>query len=239
MDKQQSFLSHLVELRNRLLKSILVVLLFAVCLMPFSGDLYHILAKPLLQQLPDSHTMIATGVASPFLTPLKFTLFTAILFAMPFLLYQLWVFISPGLYSNEQKIIYPLLLTSTLLFFAGILFAYFVVFPIVLAFLTQAAPQGVTVMTDINSYLDFTLTLFFAFGLAFEVPIATLLLIWTGVFTVDTLVKKRPYVIVIAFIAGMLLTPPDVISQTLLAIPIWLLFEVGLVTARWLPKRNL
>lgn len=237
-DTQQSLLSHLLELRNRLLRSIFAILFFAVCLMPFSNDLYHFLAEPLLQHLPESSTMIATEVASPFLTPFKLTLSTAILLAIPFLLYQLWAFISPGLYDNERKIVYPLLFASTSLFFLGIAFAYFVVFPLVFGFLTQAAPEGVAVMTDISSYLDFVLKLFFAFGLAFEVPIATLLLIWTGVSTVDSLADKRPYIIVGAFVIGMLLTPPDVISQTLLAVPVWLLFELGLFSARWLPKKK-
>lgn len=237
-DEQQPLISHLVELRDRLLRGIVAVLIIAACLLPFSNDLYHFLAEPLLRHLPESSTMIATEVASPFLTPFKLTLSVAIMLAVPVLLYQLWAFIAPGLYDNERKMVFPLLLASTLLFFLGIIFAYFVVFPLVFGFLTQAAPEGVAVMTDISSYLDFVLKLFFAFGLAFEVPIATILLIWTGVSSIESLSEKRPYIIVGAFIIGMLLTPPDVISQTLLALPIWLLFESGLVCARLLPKKH-
>ena len=237
-DSQEQLVSHLVELRDRLLRGILAVLVIAVILLPFSNDLYHFLAEPLLRHLPESSTMIATEVASPFLTPFKLTLSTAIMLAVPVLLFQLWGFVAPGLYENERKIVFPLLFASTALFFLGIVFAYYVVFPLVFGFLTQQAPEGVAEMTDISSYLDFVLKLFFAFGFAFEVPIATLLLIWSGVSTVESLGEKRPYIIVGAFIIGMLLTPPDVISQTLLALPVWLLFELGLVCSRWLPKKN-
>jgi len=236
-DSQEQLVSHLVELRDRLLRGILAVLVIAVILLPFSNDLYHFLAEPLLRHLPESSTMIATEVASPFLTPFKLTLSTAIMLAVPVLLFQLWGFVAPGLYDNERKIVFPLLFASTALFFLGIVFAYYVVFPLVFGFLTQAAPEGVAVMTDISSYLDFVLKLFFAFGFAFEVPIATLLLIWSGVSTVESLGEKRPYIIVGAFVIGMLLTPPDIISQTLLALPVWLLFELGLVCSRWLPKK--
>lgn len=238
MDEQQPLISHLVELRDRLLKAVLAVLLIAACLFPFANDLYLFLSEPLLRHLPDTSSMIATEVASPFLTPFKLTLSTAIMLAVPFLLYQMWAFIAPGLYDHERKLVIPLLFASTLLFFLGVLFAFYVVFPLVFGFLTQAAPEGVAVMTDISSYLDFVLKLFFAFGLAFEVPIATLLLVWSGASTVESLREKRPYVIVGAFVIGMLLTPPDVISQTLLALPVWLLFELGLVSARWLPERR-
>lgn len=237
-DNQQPLISHLVELRDRLLRGIVAVLIIAACLLPFSNDLYHFLAEPLLRHLPESSTMIATEVASPFLTPFKLTLSVAIMLAIPVLLYQLWAFIAPGLYDNERKMVFPLLLASTLLFFLGIVFAYFVVFPLVFGFLTQAAPEGVAVMTDISSYLDFVLKLFFAFGLAFEVPIATLLLIWTGISSIESLTEKRPYIIVGAFVIGMLLTPPDIISQTLLALPVWLLFEGGLLCARFLPAKS-
>lgn len=236
-DNQQPLISHLIELRDRLLRSILAVLVITACLLPFSNDLYHFLAEPLLRHLPESSTMIATEVASPFLTPFKLTISVAIILAVPILLYQLWAFVAPGLYDNERRIVFPLLFASTILFFLGILFAYFIVFPLIFGFLTQAAPEGVTVMTDISRYLDFVLKLFFAFGLAFEVPIATLLLIWTGVSTCESLVEKRPYIIVGAFVIGMLLTPPDIISQTLLALPVWLLFELGLFCARWLPTK--
>lgn len=234
----QPLISHLIELRDRLLRSIVAVLVITVCLLPFSNDLYHFLSKPLLHHLPESSTMIATEVASPFLIPFKLTLSTAVLLTVPFLLYQLWAFIAPGLYESEKKLIFPLLLASTSLFLLGIIFAYFIVFPLVFGFLTQAAPEGVAVMTDISSYLDFVLKLFFAFGLAFEVPIATLIFIWTGMATIESLTEKRPYIIVAAFIIGMLLTPPDVISQTLLALPVWLLFELGLFCSRWLPNQT-
>lgn len=237
-DQQQPLISHLVELRDRLLRAVLVVLLIALCLFPFSNDLYVFLSEPLLRHLPETSSMIATEVASPFLTPFKLTLSTAIMLAVPFLLYQLWAFVAPGLYDHERKLVFPLLFASTVLFFLGILFAFYVVFPLIFAFLTQAAPEGVAVMTDISSYLDFVLKLFFAFGLAFEVPIATVLLVWTGASSVESLREKRPYIIVGAFVIGMLLTPPDIISQTLLALPVWLLFELGLVSARWLPKRR-
>lgn len=237
-DNQQSLISHLIELRDRLLRGVVAVLIFAVCLLPFSNNLYHFLAEPLLRHLPESSSMIATEVASPFLTPFKLTLSISIMMAIPVLLYQLWAFIAPGLYDNERKIVFPLLFASTTLFFLGIVFAYYAVFPLIFGFLTQAAPEGVAVMTDISSYLDFVLKLFFAFGLAFEVPIATLLLIWTGASSVESLKEKRPYIVVGSFVIGMLLTPPDIISQTLLALPIWLLFELGLFCARWLPKKK-
>lgn len=236
--EQQPLISHLVELRDRLLRGILAILIVAICLLPFANDLYLILSAPLLEHLPETSSMIATEVASPFLTPFKLTLTVAIMLAMPVLLYQLWAFIAPGLYQHERRIVFPLMFASTLLFILGILFAYFVVFPLIFGFLTQAAPEGVAVMTDISSYLDFVLKLFFAFGLAFEVPIATLLLIWTGISTRESLAQKRPYVIVGAFVIGMLLTPPDVISQTLLAVPIWLLFELGLLVSRFIPKNR-
>lgn len=238
MDKQQSLVSHLIELRDRLLRGLLAVAIIAACLLPFSNDLYHFLSEPLLRHLPESSTMIATEVASPFLIPFKLTLSLAVLFAIPILLYQLWGFIAPGLYDNERKLVFPLLFASTILFFLGIVFAYFVVFPLVFGFFTQAAPDGVAIMTDISHYLDFVLKLFFAFGLAFEVPVATVLLIWTGVSTVSSLSEKRPYIVVGAFVLGMLLTPPDIISQTLLALPIWLLFELGLLCAKWVPEKR-
>ncbi|MBL1321409.1 MAG: twin-arginine translocase subunit TatC [Methylophaga sp.] len=237
-DNQQPLITHLIELRDRLLRGLLAVAILAACLLPFSNDLYHFLAEPLLRHLPESSTMIATEVASPFLIPFKLTLSLAVLLAIPILLYQLWAFIAPGLYDNERKLVFPLLFASTILFFLGIIFAYYVVFPLVFGFFTQAAPEGVAIMTDISSYLDFVLKLFFAFGLAFEVPIATLLLIWTGVSTVESLAEKRPYIIVGAFVIGMLLTPPDIISQTLLALPVWVLFELGLFCARFLPQKK-
>lgn len=231
--QEQPLISHLVELRNRLLWSVLAILVLAVALLPFSNELYQFIAAPLLDHLPENGTMIATQVAAPFLTPFKLTLSTAILLAMPVLLYQIWGFVAPGLYDKERKIAMPLLLSSIVLFFLGMVFAYYAVFPLMFQFFTGAAPEGVAVMTDISHYLDFVLKLFFAFGLAFEVPVATVLLVRTGVATVESLKDKRPYVIVGAFVMGMLLTPPDVISQTLLAVPVWLLFELGLFCSQW------
>ncbi len=236
-DEQQPLISHLVELRDRVLRAVLAILILAVCLLPFSNDLYLWLSEPLLRQLPETSSMIATEVASPFLAPFKLTLATAMLLSVPLVLYQLWAFVAPGLYQHEKRIVFPLMFASTLLFILGIAFAYFVVFPLIFGFLTQAAPEGVAVMTDISSYLDFVLKMFFAFGLAFEVPILTMLLIRTGVSTRQSLSDKRPYIIVGAFVFGMLLTPPDVISQTLLALPVWLLFELGLLCSRWFPAK--
>lgn len=235
-DAEMSFVDHLVELRDRLLRVLLAVLVVLLCLFPFASELYLLLAEPLLARLPDNTSMIATEVASPFLTPFKLALVTAIFLCMPVVLYQVWGFIAPGLYKHERRLVFPLLATSSVLFYLGVAFAYYVVFPLVFAFLISYAPDGVTVMTDIGRYLDFALKIFFAFGLAFEVPVATILCIWAGVTTADELRKKRPYVIVAAFVLGMLLTPPDMISQTLLAVPMWALFEVGLLASRFYVK---
>ncbi len=232
-----SFVSHLVELRQRLLRIILLVAVLMLGLFPFANTLYIFVAAPLIAVLPADTSMIATQVASPFLTPFKLSLVTAIFVAMPYVLHQIWLFIAPGLYHREQRLTRPILISSIILFYAGTLFAYFVIFPLIFAFLTAAAPDGIAVMTDINHYLDFVLTLFFAFGLAFEVPVATVLLVLMDVATTQTLKRKRPYIIVGAFILGMLLTPPDVISQTLLAIPIWLLFELGILTANLVKQK--
>lgn len=224
---EQPFVSHLVELRDRLLRVVLVVILIFLGLAPFANWLFRQLSGPLTAHLPEGSSMVAIDVASPFFTPFKLTMVVAIFIAMPFILYQAWAFIAPGLYRHERKRVMPLLVSSTLLFYVGAAFAYFVVFPLVFAFLTSTAPEGVAVMTDISRYLDFVLTLFFAFGIAFEVPVAVVLLMWTGVVTPASLKEKRPYIVVGAFVIGMLLTPPDIISQTLLALPMWLLFEVG------------
>lgn len=229
----QSLLGHLIELRNRLLKCIIAVLLVFAALAAFAQQIYHYLAMPLMAVLPDNSSMIATDVAAPFFAPFKLTFIVAICVAIPFILLQIWQFIAPALYKREKRLMAPLVLSSTLLFYAGIAFAYFIVFPIVFSFFTSMAPQGVTIATDISSYLDFVLKLFFAFGLSFEIPVAILLLIWTGATTRDALAQKRPYIVVGAFILGMLLTPPDVISQTLLAVPMWLLFEIGLILSRF------
>ena len=236
-DAEQSFISHLVELRARLMRALIAVLVVLVCLLPFSKKLYAWLAVPMLRHMPEGSSMIAIEVASPFLTPFKLTLVLAIVIAIPVILYQAWAFIAPGLYQHEKRAAIPLLASSTLLFYLGCAFAYFVVFPLVFAFFNQVAPEGVSVMTDIGKYLDFVLVLFLAFGLAFEVPIAVVILTWTGIVEPADLAKKRPYVIVGAFTIGMLLTPPDVISQTLLAVPMWILFELGLFMTRFTGRR--
>ncbi|KFZ30594.1 twin-arginine protein translocation system subunit TatC [Pseudidiomarina salinarum] len=224
-------LDHLLELRSRLLRSLIAVLLVFAVLAFFADELYQLIAAPLLASLPIGGTMIATDVATPFFTPFKLALVVAIALAIPFLLWQLWSFIAPGLYRKEKRLVVPLLVSSTLLFYGGVAFAYLAVLPLALNFLAGAAPEGVTVATDIARYLDFVLAIFLAFGIAFETPVAIILLCWSGVTSVQSLRKKRPYVIVGAFVVGMILTPPDVISQTLLAIPMWLLFELGLMIA--------
>ncbi len=236
--EEQPFISHLIELRNRLLRVVFTVLAVFLVLAPFANELYAYLAGPLMRHMPENSSMIAIEVASPFLIPFKLAFVAAIFISMPVILYQFWAFIAPGLYRHEKRMILPLLVASTLLFYGGAAFAYFVVFPLVFAFLTAAAPAGVTVMTDISKYLDFVLTLFFAFGAAFEVPIVTIVLVWTGITTPQSLAEKRPYVIVAAFVIGMFLTPPDAISQTMLAIPIWLLFESGLLFSRLFVRRR-
>jgi len=233
-DREQPLIAHLAELRSRLLRGLACVGLIFLGLAFFSNELYTAIATPLLAKLPANSSMIATEVAAPFLVPFKLSIFLAIFIAMPYLLYQAWAFIAPGLYEKEQHFVFPLLLTSIALFYLGIAFAFFVVFPLLFAFLTAVAPAGVTVMTDIGHYLDFILKMFFAFGMAFEVPIATILLIKTDLASAASLAEKRPYIIVGAFAAGMLLTPPDVISQILLALPVWLLFELGLFLSRHL-----
>lgn len=237
-DRELTFMEHLIELRGRLLKSSLAVLVVLVVLLPFARRLYSLLSAPLTAHLPEGSSMIAIDVASPFLTPFKLALLLALIIAIPVVLYQLWAFVAPALYRHEKRLALPLLFSSVALFYLGCAFAYFVVFPLVFGFFTRVAPEGVTVMTDISKYLDFVMTLFLAFGLTFEVPIATIILVATGMVTIEQLVKARAYVVVGAFALGMLLTPPDVISQTLLALPMWLLFEVGIVMSRvLLPHR--
>jgi sec-independent protein translocase protein TatC len=227
----QTFISHLVELRARLLASLLCVLIVFLGLSYFAGDIYSLLAKPLMEKMPNGASMIATEVASPFLAPFKLTFVVSIFISMPYVLYQVWAFVAPGLYQHERRLVFPLLASSSLLFYAGAAFAYYAVFPVMFGFFAAAAPTGVTIMTDISRYLDFVLTTFFAFGIAFEVPLATLLLIHTGITTRAALAKLRPYIVVGAFIVGAVLTPPDVVSQCLLAVPIWFLFELGLLLA--------
>jgi sec-independent protein translocase protein TatC len=231
-DQELSFLQHLVELRSRLLKACLAVFVVLIALLPFSRYLYETLASPMMAQMPEGSSMIAIDVASPFLTPFKLTLLLSIMISIPVVLYQLWAFVAPALFKHEKKLARPLLLSSVFLFYAGCAFAYFVVFPLVFGFLTRVAPEGVAVMTDISKYLDFVMTLFLAFGITFEVPIATIILVATGITTPDKLAGWRPYIVVGAFALGMILTPPDVISQTLLALPMWLLFELGIIFSR-------
>lgn len=228
-----SLLGHLLELRNRLLRCVVAIIVVFAALAAFAQDIYHLLAKPLIAVLPENSSMIATDVAAPFFAPFKLTFIVAICLAIPYILLQVWQFIAPALYNREKRLMAPLVISSTLLFYSGIAFAYYIVFPIIFGFFTSVAPEGVTVATDISSYLDFVLKLFFAFGLSFEIPIAILLIVWTGVATRADLAEKRPYIIVGAFILGMLLTPPDVLSQTLLAVPMWLLFELGLQLSRF------
>ena len=230
--KEQSLLDHLIELRDRLLHMVLAVLVLFLALFPFSEQIFTTVAQPLLALMPEGTSMIATSVTSPFLVPFKLVLLAAVLLAVPYLLHQLWAFVAPGLYSHEKRLAAPLLISSVLLFYCGIAFAYFVVFPLLFAFFIAVAPEGVAVMTDIGQYLDFIIAIFFAFGIAFEVPVATFLLILAGATTADNMAKKRPYIIVGAFVIGMMLTPPDVISQSLLAIPMWALFEIGLIMSR-------
>lgn len=231
-DQELSFLEHLVELRSRLLKACLSVLVVLIALLPFSRTLYEALASPMMAQMPEGSSMIAIDVASPFLTPFKLTLLVSIMISIPVVLYQLWAFVAPALFKHERRLARPLLFSSVFLFYAGCAFAYFVVFPLVFGFLTRIAPEGVAVMTDISKYLDFVMTLFLAFGITFEVPIATIIMVATGVTTPEKLASWRPYIVVGAFALGMLLTPPDVISQTLLALPMWLLFEIGIILSR-------
>jgi sec-independent protein translocase protein TatC len=231
-DKEQPLIAHLIELRQRVMRIVLFVLVIFAGLFYFANDLYAYLSAPLTALLPEGTSMIATDVTSPFFAPFKLALVLAVFIGIPYILHQIWSFIAPGLYENEKHLAVPLLISSIFLFYAGIAFAYFVVFPLVFGFFTSVGPENVAVMTDISSYLNFVLKLFFAFGVVFEIPIATLLLIWSGATTAQSLGEKRAYVIVGCFVVGMLLTPPDIISQSLLALPMWLLFEVGLIMGR-------
>ena len=230
---EQPLIKHLFELRTTALRCIISIILITIILLPFANQIYSFIATPLIAKLPEGSSMIATEVASPFFAPFKLTLFCGIFFSIPYILYQTWSFIAPGLYINERKLILPLLVSSSLLFYLGIFFAYYAVFPILFAFLTTTAPSNITIMTDINHYLDFILKLFFAFGISFEIPIATILLIKSNFITIEKLSSNRPYIILFAFFVGMLLTPPDVISQILVAIPIWILFEIGLILGKY------
>jgi sec-independent protein translocase protein TatC len=229
---KQPLMAHLLELRNRLLRVFIVVLVIFAALFPFSESLYLYISEPLRAFLPSTSTMIATEVTSPFLTPFKLALVSAMFVSMPYILYQLWAFVAPALYKQEKKIALPLFCASVILFYTGMAFAYYLVFPLVFLFFTSIAPEGISVMPDIRAYLDFVLKLFMAFGLSFQIPIAVVILSWLGTVNPNKLATKRPYVFVLCFVVGMLLTPPDIISQALLAIPMWLLFEVGILFGR-------
>ena len=229
-----TLISHLIELRQRLVKAVLGIAVVFVCLVPFAQEIFEMVSRPLREVLPEGSTMIVTGIATPFLTPFKTTLFVALFIAMPIVLYQVWRFVAPGLYRKEKRFAIPLLVSSILLFYAGVAFAYFVVFRLVFVFFINVTPETVLNLPDINEYLSFVLTIFFAFGLAFEVPIATVMLIWSGLASIQTLGKARPYIFLGAFVIGMFLTPPDVISQTMLALPMYLLYEAGLFLSRFL-----
>lgn len=238
-DKSGSLMSHLVELRDRVVRMMLAILVIFLSLFYWANEIYVYLAEPLTKHLPEGSTMVAIDVASPFLTPFKLVLMLSVFLAMPVILHQLWAFVAPGLYSSEKRIAGPLLVSSIILFYAGMAFAYYVVFPLVFGFFTSIGPEMVAISTDIGRYLDFVLALFFGFGLAFEVPIATIILVAVGLTTPKKLAEMRPYVIVGAFVLGMLLTPPDVISQVLLAVPVWVLFEGGVIASAIIFKEKL
>jgi len=225
------FVGHLIELRNRLMKALLSILLIFIGLVYFANDIYSFVAAPLIANLPSTATMIATDVTAPFFAPFKLTLFVALFAAIPMILHQVWSFIAPGLYQHEKRMLMPILASSILLFYGGIAFCYFVVLPIILGFFTSTGPDMMTLAPDISSYLGFALKLFFAFGIAFEIPVAIMLLCWSGATTTKSLKEKRPYIVVGVFVVAMFLTPPDVLSQTLLALPMLLLFELGLILA--------
>lgn len=237
-DQPMPLVSHLTELRTRLLRCVAVVFLVFAGLFSFAQQIYTIVSAPLRAYLPPGATMIATDVASPFLTPFKLTMMVSLFLAIPVILHQIWGFIAPGLYKHEKRIAVPLLVSSIFLFYAGMAFAYFLVFPLIFKFFAAATPEGVSMMTDIASYLDFIMTLFFAFGVAFEIPVAVVLLVWIGVVDVKYLRKIRPYVVIGCFVVGMVLTPPDIFSQTLLAVPMWLLFEIGVLFGGLIRKRS-
>lgn len=235
-NSQETFISHLVELRDRLLRSVVAVIVIFLGLFYWANDLYTLLASPLLHALPKGGQLIATEVTAPFFVPIKVTMMTAFLIALPYVLYQIWAFIAPGLYSHEKRLGIPLIIASVLLFFFGMSFAYFLVFPVVFGFIAGVAPVGVAVMTDISKYLDFVLTMFLAFGITFEVPVVVVVLVKIGLVSVAKLREIRPYVVVGAFVIGAIFTPPDVVSQIMLALPLWLLYELGIVVASFMSK---
>ncbi|HXF16593.1 MAG TPA: twin-arginine translocase subunit TatC [Burkholderiales bacterium] len=236
MAEPDSFMSHLIELRDRLLRCVVALLLVFMCLFPWARDLYALLAQPMIASMPAGGQLIATEVTAPFFVPMKVTMMAAFVIALPYLLYQIWAFVAPGLYAHERKLVAPLIITSTLLFICGMAFAYYLVFPVVFHFMVSVAPTGVAVMTDIGKYLDFVLTLFLAFGVTFEVPVAVVILVRMGVVSVAKLKDIRPYMIVGAFVLGAVFTPPDVVSQVMLAVPLWLLYEVGIYVSQWVTK---
>ena len=238
MTPTENFISHLIELRGRLLRAVVGLLIVFVALFPFADKLYHLLAAPLLSKLPQGAQMIATAVTTPFFVPMKVTMLAAFLLALPWILYQCWAFVAPGLYAHEKKLLLPLMVASLILFFIGMAFAYFAVFPVVFGFIVGSAPQGVAVMTDIAEYLDFVMGMFLAFGFAFEVPIAVVLMALMDWVTLAQLKEARAYVVVGAFVVGAIFTPPDIVSQFMLAIPLWVLYESGLLVVRWLPKKT-
>ena len=233
---EDTFISHLVEMRDRLLRAVIAIVVLFVLLFPWAQDLYALLAKPMLAALPQGGQMIATEVTTPFFVPIKVTMMTAFLLALPWVFYQMWAFVAPGLYQNEKRLGVPLVIASVVLFLLGMAFAYFLVFPVVFGFIVGVAPEGVAVMTDIGKYLDFVMTLFIAFGITFEVPVAVVLLVKMGMVSIVKLREIRPYVIVGAFVVGAIFTPPDVISQFMLAVPMWVLYELGIVVASMITK---
>lgn len=236
MDSQESFISHLVELRDRLLKALVAVLVVFVCLTPWAGAIYDLLAMPMIATLPPGTKMIATGVITPFMVPLKVTLLAAFVIALPVVLFQVWAFVAPGLYAHEKKFALPLVMGSTLLFIAGMAFCYFFVFNTVFKFIAEFAPASITPAPDIEQYLSFVMTMFLAFGITFEVPIVVILLVKFGIVSVEKMAESRPYVIVGAFVIAAVVTPPDVVSQFMLAVPMCLLFELGLLMSRFISK---
>ena len=238
MSTTESFIAHLLELRTRLVRSVVALMLVFVCLFPWASDLYALLAQPLLAKLPAGGQMIATDVTTPFFVPLKVALMAAFLVALPYILYQAWRFVAPGLYAHEKRLIVPLIAASTILFFCGMSFAYFVVFPVVFGFITASAPVGVAVMTDIDKYLSFVLSMFVAFGLTFQVPVVVVVLVRMGIVSVEKFREIRPYVVVGSFVVGAIFTPPDVVSQIMLALPLWLLYEAGIIVGAWVGKRK-
>lgn len=237
MNQQDTFIAHLIELRDRLLRMVVGFLLAFICLFPFANNLYTLLAQPLLAKLPAGGKLVATAVTTPFFVPMKVAMLAAVVLSLPWMLYQAWGFVAPGLYAHEKRFVLPLVFASTLLFFAGMAFAYFLVFPVVFGFIVGVAPAGVTVMTDIGNYLDFVITMFLAFGVAFEVPVVVVLLVHLGMVSVEKLKEIRSYVIVGAFVIGAIFTPPDVVSQIMLAVPLWLLYEAGIIAAQLMRKK--